>query len=72
MEQERQRTEEWREEMLDWLHEQHQQQMIQTALLERIARHTGLIYNVVIVWLVLVGLGLVVAIISAASGSSLY
>ena len=65
MEQERQRTDEWREEMLDWMHVQNQQLEAQTRLLERIARHTGLIYAVVIIWLILTGLGLVFAIAAA-------
>ncbi len=53
---ERQRLEEWREEQRDWLNQNAEEMGAQTALLQRIARHTGLVYLVTIVGLV-VGFG---------------
>lgn len=62
------------EEQLDWLHNQHEELVTQTKLmrrqtdaLERIARHTGFLYALAVVWLVLVLLGLVVAFFTAIS-----
>lgn len=67
IERERQRGEALQQEGLDWLHEQHEQLVQQTALLRkqtetlyRIATHTNLLYVVTIIWLVLTVLGLLI------------
>lgn len=57
---ERQRTEEFREEQLDWLHQQHAQMSRQTRLLEEIAKHTRLFYALAVLWLVLTVMGVIV------------
>lgn len=52
------RDEAARQEQLDWLHELHEQAKAQTALLAQIRQHTGLLYGVALVFVVLMGLGL--------------
>lgn len=71
-EQERQ----WRDEQLNWLHEQHEVLLEQVELMrqqnatqQRIARHTGLMYVLTIIWLVLGALWLLFVLIQAASNS---
>jgi hypothetical protein len=58
---------EWCDEQLDWLHLYQEELSRQTELLERICRHTALLYGIAIAWLVLAGLAILVAIIGAAS-----
>jgi hypothetical protein len=64
--QERQRTDEFREEQLDWLHQQNEQLARQTELLERIAKHTTLFYVLTIIWLVVGGLWFLTFLVESA------
>src|SRR4051812_24853186 len=65
VERERQRSEALLQEQLDWLHQQHEELAAQTrhladhtTLLIDIRKHTGLVYNLLIIWLVLTVLGI--------------
>lgn len=52
------RSDEAQQEQLDWLHQIHEEEQRQTALLARIARHTSLFYGLAIIWTVLAGIWL--------------
>jgi hypothetical protein len=54
MEEERRATEKYREEHLDWLHQQAALLGRQAETLDRIARHTSLLYGIAVAWIVLV------------------
>jgi hypothetical protein len=71
VERERQRSEALQQEQLDWLHQQHEELVEQTrllgeqtALLREVRQHTGFMYNVLVIWVVLTCLGLVVYVMS--------
>jgi hypothetical protein len=78
IERERQRGEALQQEQLDWLHQQHEELAAhtrllaeQTTLLREVRRHTGLVYNILIIWLVLTGFAIlfyVVSVLDAAGG----
>jgi len=59
------RSEQAQQEQLDWLHQIHEQESAQTAYLARIAKHTGLMYGLAIVWVVLVGIYLLAQLYNA-------
>lgn len=61
--QDRQRTDEYREEQLDWLHQQNEHLARQTELLERIARHTNLFYVLTVIWLVFTLVGVLLYVV---------
>jgi hypothetical protein len=52
------RSEQAQQEQLDWLHQIHEQEAAQTAHLARIAKHTGLMYVLTVIGLVLIGVWL--------------
>jgi hypothetical protein len=45
------------EEQLDWLHHQHVELAQQTVLLRDIRRHSGLVYGMLIAYLIILALG---------------
>lgn len=53
------------QEQLDWLYTIQEELSEQTRLLERMARHTGFIYFLAIVWTILTILGVVTWIVLA-------
>ena len=59
----------WREEQLDWLEKHNEQLSRQTEMLERIGRHTALLYGIAIAYLMFIGLAILLAIISVASAA---
>jgi transposase len=59
------RSEQAQQEQLDWLHQIHEQEAAQTAHLARIAKHTGLMYVLAVIWIVLVGIYLLAQLYNA-------
>lgn len=64
------------QEHLDWLHTQQLELAKQTELLSRqtellsdIRRHTGFVYAMFLIWVVLAGIGLIVVLASSPFGS---
>ena len=56
-----QRIQEAQDEQIEWL-------ALQTELLRDIRKHTGFMYNLLVLWLILTVLGLVVFVIAAVTG----
>ncbi len=57
--QERERTEKFREEQLDWLHQQHEQMIRQTLLLKEIAGAARFFHILGVIWVILTVLGFI-------------
>jgi hypothetical protein len=53
------------QEQLDWLYQLTEESRAQTAVLQRIAKHTGLIYGLTIAWLVILAIYFVGSIFGA-------
>ena len=61
------RADEAQQEQLDWLHQIHEEAQKQTALLARIANHTGLLFGAGLIWIIFVVVG-VIAWLAGAFG----
>jgi hypothetical protein len=77
IERERQRGEALQQEHLDWLNQQHEELVAQTrhladhtTLLLDIRRHTSLVYNLLIVWLVLTGVAILAYVLFVVGAAS--
>lgn len=62
-----QKASEAQEEQLDWLHEIHEAITAQTRVLADIRRHTGLLYAIGIIWLVLFVVAAIIYLIAATA-----